>query len=441
MITITEDASESEFGSSVALDRSGTRFIASAKHASYIYALTYNAAKKVSAWKREAKLNATGCVAIAGDVAVAGLTIYHRGNDGQWQSFESLPDDQAVACYGDLIAVSQPGDPNDAYGPPILLIKNGVPLYPPDWNAVSPIVDVYTNPAALALANDIVVAGSPTAGPAAEAGIPVGVGIVYVYRRDSNGSWGVDWLLPASKQVPSHFGAAVDLDTDYIIVGAPSGVEKPGGATGLTYVFDRTTLGLVGVFAPPTGTTEFGRAVALKNGRAYVGGIRGGNGAVWTLQLQKTGWELSPEPFTPSNDTGDQTFGATVALSDREFGPLADAQTLCVGAPQHNKGKGAVYIDAQRIEHRRPNVPAAIDPMRLVLSEKAYELWVEARHPHVPSQPDLARFLGTLSLTERGQTLARAQQMSDYATAVRLAMLGQAEAGFEADREGARRLT
>ncbi|MHB8628176.1 MAG: hypothetical protein ACYDBJ_23505 [Aggregatilineales bacterium] len=65
----------------------------------------------------------------------------------------------------------------------------------------------------------------------------------------------------------------------------------------------------------------------------------------------------------------------------------------------------------------------AIDPMALLLSEKAYLIWVELHHPHVE---DVAKAVATLTNEEKQATLARANMLIAYGEAVKAA-IGKAQ--------------
>src|SRR5947209_7306866 len=63
-------------------------------------------------------------------------------------------------------------------------------------------------------------------------------------------------------------------------------------------------------------------------------------------------------------------------------------------------------------------IPVAIDPMRLILSDAAYAIWAEAKHPHVPDVAMVQRILATLSPSELRATLSRAETMAVYGNVV-----------------------
>jgi probable HAF family extracellular repeat protein len=57
---------------------------------------------------------------------------------------------------------------------------------------------------------------------------------------------------------------------------------------------------------------------------------------------------------------------------------------------------------------------AAIDPMRIILGEKWYLIWVEAHHPHVPILSSLAVVLRQMPMTERQAARERAKRLGDF---------------------------
>jgi hypothetical protein len=64
----------------------------------------------------------------------------------------------------------------------------------------------------------------------------------------------------------------------------------------------------------------------------------------------------------------------------------------------------------------------AVDPMSLILSERAYRIWVEQHHPHVPKVTEVRTVLQTLTPEEQSAALARAKVMIEYGTTVREAL-------------------
>jgi hypothetical protein len=81
-----------------------------------------------------------------------------------------------------------------------------------------------------------------------------------------------------------------------------------------------------------------------------------------------------------------------------------------------------------RCHKRDSQFGLAIDPMYLILSGKAYQIWVEAHHPHVPKVADLEKVLRTMSREEQDAALTRAQTLTGYGKAVEEA-IGAIRAG------------
>ena len=60
---------------------------------------------------------------------------------------------------------------------------------------------------------------------------------------------------------------------------------------------------------------------------------------------------------------------------------------------------------------------AAVDPMSMILSNKAYLIWVEMHHPHEPSIAAIQATLKTMTPQERRSTIARAKELAAYGNA------------------------
>jgi hypothetical protein len=64
------------------------------------------------------------------------------------------------------------------------------------------------------------------------------------------------------------------------------------------------------------------------------------------------------------------------------------------------------------------NLYVAIDPMALILSGKAYLIWVEKHHPHVPKVAEIQEALRGITPEEQKDILNRTRTLADYAAAV-----------------------
>jgi len=64
----------------------------------------------------------------------------------------------------------------------------------------------------------------------------------------------------------------------------------------------------------------------------------------------------------------------------------------------------------------------AIDPMALILSGKAYLIWAEMHHPHVPKVRDLENILRVMTAEERQAAVARAKSLGEFGSVARKAI-------------------
>ncbi len=120
---------------------------------------------------------------------------------------------------------------------------------------------------------------------------------------------------------PSRFGQAVAIYQDYLLVGHPTSGFRPGQA----HLFDSGTGDLLHTFDDPTtstGTMFFGRAVALSNKYAVVGGDRDSgrdfelDGQAHVFDVITGNYLHSFEDPTPQNEPGGgDRFGDSVAIS------------------------------------------------------------------------------------------------------------------------------
>ncbi len=61
---------------------------------------------------------------------------------------------------------------------------------------------------------------------------------------------------------------------------------------------------------------------------------------------------------------------------------------------------------------------AAIDPVALLLSERAYLIYVEMKHPHEPITETLAKVAKELTPAERKAVLSSVREFTEIANAV-----------------------
>ena len=64
------------------------------------------------------------------------------------------------------------------------------------------------------------------------------------------------------------------------------------------------------------------------------------------------------------------------------------------------------------------NLYAAIDPMALILSGKAYDGWVQLHYPHEPKVSEISELVARMSPEDEQATLKRARTLAEYVKAV-----------------------
>jgi hypothetical protein len=180
----------------------------------------------------------------------------------------------------------------------------------------------------------------------------VAEGFAYVFQL-SNGAWNVEATLrPPDPIRNDHFGAAVAIDGDYLVVGAPGVTSGGRPNVGGAYVFDRVgTMWRLQRKLEPSNThsvNNFGEAVAISGNTLVVGDPVqhlpvAGTGAAYIYRRNGTNWTLMPPRIVPADAGTDfldlfAYFGQSVAVS--EFGAL-------VGAPGNTdtlRKQGAAYF-------------------------------------------------------------------------------------------------
>lgn len=190
--------------------------------------------------------------------------------------------------------------------------------------------------AAVALDGDTLVVGAPF-NDNPEVGF--GTGAAYVFVR-SGTAWSQQARLVASDAaVGDQFGTAVALDGDTLVVGAPFSDGDGRQDSGAVYIFARsgTTWSERGkiVAQDAAAGDRFGASVMIDGDRLAVGApfAGGGAGAVYVIERGDGSWSEQTRVASDTTSQGDQ-FGATIAL---------DGDMLLAGAPFHDTGAG---IDA-----------------------------------------------------------------------------------------------
>lgn len=185
------------------------------------------------------------------------------------------------------------------------------------------------------------------------------VGAVYVFERQDAGTWNeVANLHPSPDQAGDDFGASVDIDGDYLVVGAPledGGTGDPASAQGAAYLFERGSDGgwsQTALLRDASGEAGdfFGISVAVSGDYAIVGasgdagdtGNLPGGGGAWVYQRQSDGAWIEFQTLRASNRKAGDGFGGAVSLD----GNLAviGAQTEDGGVEDSKPSAGAAYV-------------------------------------------------------------------------------------------------
>ena len=282
------------------------------------------------------------CVGATGDslrAPSAGAAYVYRANGLQWLldgSLIALDGDTSdefgvdVSVSGTTIAVGAKG--NDTQG------SNAGAVYifdrsgPGQWAQTRRLLVLDGSPgdsfgAAVDIQGDWLIAGSPNDDS--------GQGSVYVFRR-TQGFWSLhSKLLAPVRRVNAKFGVSLALDQDRILIGAESDNNQVFGVgIAYTYVFDdaddswifESSLGVLSL----SGGDKFGSRVDLRGDLAVISAPRRSaagsrSGAVYIFENDVTdGWVLREGPLTPVGlNTPGIGFGSAVAI---------DAHAVTAGA-------------------------------------------------------------------------------------------------------------
>lgn len=60
----------------------------------------------------------------------------------------------------------------------------------------------------------------------------------------------------------------------------------------------------------------------------------------------------------------------------------------------------------------------AIDPMKLLLTDSAYLMWIKGHYPHTPSGKEIEQFVASLTAEEKKASTKRAAKIEVLASAV-----------------------
>ena len=163
-------------------------------------------------------------------------------------------------------------------------------------------------------------------------------GLVIVFERDPVTGWW-EYAQPLTDPLGAdydHFGSAVALDGDTLVVGAPYD-NGAGSDRGAVHVFSRLPSGAWGghvELPPPSDAGRFGSSVDV-DGDTIVVGAPGSfiPGEVHVLTRGTGGWSHSQELVSPTTANRD-SFGASVSI---------DGNRIVAGSPGVDEERGIVH--------------------------------------------------------------------------------------------------
>lgn len=268
-----------------------------------------------------------------------------RSEDGAWTEYASVsaPDGfvgngfgSAVAVNGDFLLVGAP-KAADGAGVTYVFQREG-----DGWSYVDRIEaeggmagDGFGSAIAMQPGNALI--GAPGRGES---------GAAFLYTADGAGGWSMQELSSTSAGPDAAFGAAVSLEGDLALVGAPgpTGLNFVGGQpqfqAGSAFVYERGDDGWTEAahLTPPSGGS-FGQAVLLSGGEAFVSAPLAdqATGTVFRYAPNDAGaWEAGAQ-IAADGGTPQTLFGSSLARS---------GDRLVVGAPGANQFSGAAYVFA-----------------------------------------------------------------------------------------------
>ncbi|TVP78131.1 MAG: choice-of-anchor B family protein [Gemmatimonadales bacterium] len=157
-------------------------------------------------------------------------------------------------------------------------------------------------------------------------------GLVYVYRRGADGTWGeADQIAAPTADRGDSFGTALASSGDWLLVGAPE------LAAAFLYQREGDQWSYVGELAGPEGV-GFGRALALdaESGLAVVGAplSEDNRGAAHVFRMDDAGDWSEVGQLTVGSGSGELRLGTSVVIR---------GEHVLAGAPGRQEGRGSVY--------------------------------------------------------------------------------------------------
>lgn len=197
--------------------------------------------------------------------------------------------------------------------------------------------------AAVSIDGDTAVVGAPLSG------VPAGPhgGSATVFER-SDGGWREATSLRRDVTAGvDRFGASVSVNADTAIVGAPTDTTERGFRTGSASVFSRSdeSWSREQTLIPPEGIDHFGRAVALNGDVAVVGARQTesaplDSGVAFVYERSGGRWSLQAKLGAGGSDN-DDGFGTDLAIERDRILVGAPTATTAAGA---NAGKANVFV-------------------------------------------------------------------------------------------------
>lgn len=166
-----------------------------------------------------------------------------------------------------------------------------------------------------------------------------GAGALHMFER-VGGAWVYDeTLIHVGSTLLDEFGSSVDIDGDWLVVGAPRADPGPDLLEGRAYLFQRTAGSWVESDEIRATAAEdgaaFGDAVAISGERALVGAPSAGK--AYVFEFLAPDWHQTAQ-FEGNGPSSVEYFGAALAL---------EGDTAVVGAPFDNAvayQAGSVYV-------------------------------------------------------------------------------------------------
>ena len=235
---------------------------------------------------------------------------------------------------------------------------------------------------AVSIDGDTLVVGAPNYVPA-----PTGPGSVYVYNRDAQGNW-TEYanLVVCDAACGDGFGAAVSIDGDTIIVGAPAAANSE--IDGAAYIFTRNEQGdwsqQAKLVVSDPQITKLGGSVALQGNTAVVGLISTTSPDVFIFARDQNGnWShestLSAPGTSSTNAIAIQ--GDTIIVGAPFFGIDDDKQTTIGAVYIFTRDENGNWVQQEQLLDPNPEIPfnffgssVAFDRNTLVVGSLVYEV-------------------------------------------------------------------